>query len=358
MAQKDYYKILGVDKKATKDEIKKKYRKLSLQYHPDRNPGNKEAEEKFKEVAEAYHVLSDDKMRQQYDMFGTVDGNFDNAGFNPFDIFNTFEKHFHDDFFGFDENTKTSYKGDDKALRIGVTLEEVYNNSTKVISYSINKACPDCDGSGSKTKEKSTCPHCNGTGRIVQSYRQNQFSVFQQITTCPHCHGTGTIISNPCTKCHGTGLINSLEQFEVVVPTIDKVIAQQYRKSGYGHACLNGLGENGDLYFSYNLKNTGDYKIDPSNILNIITEVEIPLVDCLLGTKTKITLPDKTSETITIKECTPHDKIYRIPQKGLKHSNGQRGDVLVKIKYKIPTKLSSEEKKMLEKIKMFNNFKK
>ena len=224
MAQKkDYYEILGVDKNVSDEDLKRSYKKLALKYHPDRNPNNKEAEAKFKEINEAYSVLSDSQKRHQYDTFGTVD-NMGDMDMNPDDIFAKFMKMHHGFGFGFDDEPQERiFKGRDKILKINVTLKEVYNNVTKDITYTVNRKCPKCNGSGSKTGKVEECPHCHGTGQI---HNRQQFGNFMtdNITSCPYCGGVGKVVKDKCSHCDGTGVIETKETLTVKVPSIYEVL--------------------------------------------------------------------------------------------------------------------------------------
>lgn len=352
MAQnKDYYSILGVSKDATDAEIKKAYRKLSLQYHPDRNPGNKEAEEKFKEVAEAYSVLSDGQKRQQYDTFGSVDDNGFNMNMNPDDIFAQFMKMHHDFGFGFtDEPQERVYRGNDKILKVNVTFSEIYNNISKNITYTVQRPCSECGGTGSKDGKVEDCPHCHGTGQIRQRQQFGIGIISESITTCPYCGGTGKTIKNPCKKCNGSGLVETKESLTISVPTIDKIFNQSFIHKGGGHSCANGMGANGDLRFTFNVVSDGEYDIDKGNILNIIKNVNVSVIDCLLGSNIKVTLLDNKTYNITLSECTPNGKLYKINGKGFKVGM-HKGDLYVRINQVMPSKLTNEQRKILNKLK-------
>lgn len=355
MAQnKDYYKILGVDKSASEQEIKKKFRKLSLQYHPDKNPGNEEAEEKFKEINEAYQVLSNSKKRQEYDTFGTVGGNFGNMDMDD-DIFKSFFRRH--GFGGFDEQPKQRvFKGFDKNLKINVTLKEIYNNIQKTVSYTVKRSCTKCNGSGSKSGKIEECPHCHGTGRIRE---RKQFGVgmfSETIMDCGYCNGTGKVVIDACPHCNGSGLVDSTETLTITVPTIDKVLMQNYTHRGGGHSCQNGLGVNGDLNFSFSITPDKDYEIDKNNVIDIIKTVEVSVIDCLLGTTINIKHLDDTTYNVNIRECTKDGHLYKIQGKGFKCGNMQ-GDLYIKVKMTMPSSLTEEDKKNLNKLKKSKTFK-
>ena len=362
MAQnKDYYKILGVDKNADEKQIKSAYRKLALRFHPDKNPGNKEAEEKFKDISEAYRILSDKDLRQRYDMFGTVDENFSGNGMNAEDIFKEFFRHSGFNPFGgsfdFDEQPQQKVvSGSDKILHINVTLSEIYNNVEKNVKYTVNRPCKKCGGSGSKNGATATCPHCHGTGQM--HIRQNhQFGFMEQIVTCPHCHGTGVSVQNPCTDCKGTGLHLEEETLSIKVPTIDKVLQQVYNKSGCGNSAPNNLGINGNLRFTYKVKEEDNFQIDKENGLNIITSVNVSIINCLLGCETKVKHLDGKEYVLNIPQCTKDGKIFRIKNKGFRHSNGYVGDLLIKVNMIMPKALTEDDKKILKKLQKSKSFK-
>lgn len=351
MAQnKDYYEILGVDRNVSDEELKRSYKKLALKYHPDRNPNNKEAETKFKEINEAYSVLSDPKKRQQYDTYGTIDDDFGGMNMNAEDIFAQFMK-MHNNFgFGFDDEPRQRvYKGQDKILKVNITLKEIYNNATKDIVYTVNRPCEKCNGSGSKTGRIEECAHCHGTGQIHN--RQQFGNMFtDNITTCPYCGGIGKIVKDKCPKCNGTGLVETKETFTIKVPSIYDVLQQSYMHRGGGHACENGLGINGDLRFTFNLVNDDEYEIDTNNVLNIVKKAKVPLIDCLLGTSLTISHFDGKTYNITLSECTPNGKTYRLQGKGFKVGR-YVGDLYIKIEHVMPNGLTNEQRKILNKLK-------
>lgn len=353
---KDYYKILGVDKSATKDELKKAYRKLSLQYHPDRNPNNKEAEEKFKEISEAYNILSNDELRNRYDTYGTVDVN--SSSFDADAIFREFFKNsgfgsMFDEEFGSSDNVV--YVGTNKNLSINVTMEDVYNNVEKTITYKVERPCEKCNGSGSLNGKTMVCPHCNGTGQI-RHVETHGFIHMQNITTCPYCNGSGNIITNPCKECGGTGLKIKDEKLTIQVPYIDKVLQQRYRKQGGGNSCPRNNGRNGDLFWTYKLTENEKFKLDKANPLNIITEIDVNVVDCILGTEVTIKHLDNKEYKINVKPCSKQGETYILYGKGFVTSIGNRGNLIVKLNIKMPEKINKEEKKLLERLKNSSNF--
>lgn len=356
MAQnKDYYEILGVDRNVSDEELKRSYKKLALKYHPDRNPNNKEAEAKFKLINEAYSILSDPQKRQRYDTYGTID-DVGGVNMNPDDIFAQFMKMHRGFGFGFDDEPQERvFKGRDKVLKVNVTLKEVYNNATKDITYSVNRKCTKCNGSGSKSGKIEECPHCHGTGQI---HNRQQFGhmITDNITSCPYCNGLGKVVKDKCHHCNGSGVVESKDTFKITVPNIYDVIQQSFIHKGGGHACENGLGINGDLRFTFNLVNDEEYEIDTNNVLNIVKKVKVPLIDCLLGTSLSVSHLDGKTYNITLSECTPNGKTYRLQGKGFKVGR-YVGDLYIKIEQIMPNTLSEEDKKILNKLKKSKTFK-
>lgn len=359
MAQnKDYYAILGVDKNATDKQLKSAYRKLSLKFHPDRNPNNKEAEEKFKEISEAYRVLSDKDLRQRYDTYGTVDDSFGGTNINPEDFFASFMKMHHGFGFGFDDDDEPQqhvYKGRDKILKVNISLSEIYNGVTKNITYSVNRKCTKCNGSGSKTGKIEECPHCHGTGQI---HNRQQFGhiITDNITTCHHCGGLGKTIKDKCPNCNGSGVVETKETLTIKIPSIYDVLQQSFIHKGGGHTCENGLGINGDLRFTFNIVNDNEYEIDKNNVLNIIKTVKVPLIDCLLGTTLSFQYLDGKTYDINILECTPNGKTYKKPGMGFKVGK-YTGDLYIKIEHVMPMMLTEDDRKTLNKLKKSKTFK-
>lgn len=354
MANKNYYEILGVDRGVSDADLKKAFRKLSMKYHPDKNPGNKEAEEKFKEINEAYHILSDKDLRNRYDTYGTIDANgFDGMDINMNDIFSSFFKRR-----GFSDFDSGAYqkvkKGQDKGLNISVTLSEIYNNVTKTVQYTVNRPCKECNGTGSKDGKKKTCPHCNGMGQI-RIRQQHGMAIMEQISTCPHCKGRGIVIENPCSKCGGSGLESVKTQMTVKVPHIDLILGREYVDAGNGHSPMYNEGINGDLRYQFTITNEGNFSIDNAYPLNIIYEMEVPYVDCLLGSTVEVKHLDGKVIKMTIPECTKDGSLLKMKGLGFKCSDNRMvGDLIVKVKMVLPNKLSGEEKKLLSKIKKSN----
>lgn len=361
MTKRDFYEVLGVSRNATADEIKKAYRQMALKYHPDRNPGKKEAEEKFKEAAEAYEVLSDPEKRRRYDQFGHE--GMRGTNYREFtdinDIFSTFSDIFGGGFGGsiFDEvfgggprsRRRTEHHqgvpGSDLKAKLSLTLEEIAQGVEKKIKVRRYKKCDTCRGSGAKAgSDIGTCPQCNGTGELRQVSR-SMFGQFVNITTCPTCGGEGRVVRNPCSVCHGEGRVQGETMIKVNVPP--GVSEGNYIPlKGQGHAGKRG-GPPGDLivfieeqqhqYFTRN----GD---------DIIYDLHISFPMATLGGETEIpTLTGKAK--LTINAGTSAGRMLRMREKGIPHLNGYgRGDQIVRINIWVPTKLNARERELLNQL--------
>lgn len=368
MAKRDYYEVLGVSKSSTADDIKKAYRKLAVKYHPDKNPDNKEAEEKFKEAAEAYEVLSNADKKARYDQFGHAGmggaagggyGGGYGGGMNMNDIFEQFGDIFGGAFggggFGGGSSRgrgRTVNRGSNIRIKVKLTLEEVLNGVTKKIKVNKYILCDTCHGSGGKNGSKgTTCQTCKGSGQVAQV--TNTFlGRMQTITTCPTCNGEGQTIVDKCTSCHGDGVVRGEEVIDVKLPAgLEE--GMQLSLSGKGNmGARNGVA--GDLLIVIEEEEHEHFKRDGQNI---IYPLYLNFIDAALGTSIEIpTLEGKAK--IKIEAGTQSGKILRLKSKGLPSTNAYgRGDLLVDVNVWTPKKLSSDEKKLLEKLRSSENFK-
>jgi molecular chaperone DnaJ len=351
MSKRDYYEILGISKGSSSEEIKKAYRKLAMQYHPDRNPGNKEAEAKFKEATEAYEVLKDEDKRSAYDRYGhqaqghgqsSQGQGFDGFDFN--DIFGNFT-----DIFGEmggkrqSKKKSASEQGSDIRYNLEISLEEAFKGTTEKISFNIACACESCNSTGSSDGSKTQdCQTCHGSGRIRA---QQGFFIVER--TCTVCNGSGQVIKNPCKKCNGQGRVNKERSLSVKIPAgVEE--GNKIRLSGEGEAGVRG-GQAGDLYVYISIrkhefftrKNEDIYFEIPLRFTTAALggAIEIPTID---GSKAKLQIPAGAQN---------HDQ-FRLKSKGMSilNSGGRRGDMYVKINIETPVKLSSDERELLEKL--------
>lgn len=340
MGKRDYYEILGVGRNASENDIRKAYRRLAMQYHPDRTQGDKESEEKFKELSEAYAVLTDPEKRVSYDQFGHagVGAGFGDFGFGSFgDIFgDIFE-----DFFGGATARRRPHarRGDDIAYNFDITLEEAYEGFDREISIPRMEPCEDCDGTGvAAGTTRTTCPVCRGAGRLRQT--QGFFSITR---ACHRCGGMGTIVENPCKRCKGEGRMRTQKRLRVTVPPgVDSSSRLRYR--GEGEAGARG-GANGDLYIIINILKHDFFERDGSNLL---CDVPISFPQATLGTQLEIpTLDGKV--TLKIPPGTQTHKVFRIKNKGMPNLRGHgKGDLFVRAIVETPTKLNERQKELLE----------
>ena len=365
MTKRDYYEILGVGRTATKEELKKAYRKLAMQYHPDRNPDNKEAEEKFKEAAEAYEILSNDEKRSNYDRFGHngVKGGFGSSGFTDInDIFSHFSDIFggssiFDDFFGggsqrtHRRRTKGT-PGSDLRVNLKLTLEEIATGTTKKIKIKKYVMCDVCNGSGAEGGTSlKTCPSCNGTGEIKQVSR-SIFGQFVNITTCHNCHGEGTVIDSPCRKCHGEGRV--MEEALITIDVPAGVHEGSYMTlRGQGNAGKRG-GEPGSIIVVFEELQHEYFTREEDDI---IYNLFITYPQAVLGSEVEV--PTLTGKAILkIDAGTQPGKFLKMKGKGIKHLNAHgTGDEIVKINVAVPRKVNSKEKELLKQLSELHNIK-
>lgn len=346
MANKDYYDILGISKGASDDEIKKAYRKLAMKYHPDRNPDNKEAEEKFKDINEAYQVLSDPQKKSQYDQFGTTDfnGGFGGSGGFDFSGMGGFEDIF-DSFFGggFSSRRRNGpERGADLEYTLNLTFEEAVFGVEKEISISKNENCDNCNGTGSKPGSNTkTCDKCGGTGQ-VRYQRNTPLGSFVSTSTCDKCNGTGKIITDPCSHCHGKGTVRKNKKVKIKIPAgVDTGNVLPLR--GQGEPGKNG-GPTGDLYINIRVSS---HKLFNRKGFDIYIEEHISFGKAALGTELKVPTIDGDVK-YKVPAGTQSGTVFRLRGKGVPRVNGHgRGDEYVKIIVDIPKSLNEKQNEAL-----------
>ncbi len=369
MAEKrDYYDVLGVAKSSNADEIKKAYRKAAIKYHPDKNPDDKAAEEKFKEAAEAYDVLSDDQKRARYDQFGHAGmsgsagggggyGGFSGGGFSMDDIFSQFGDIFGGQFSGggsrggYSRGGQRVNRGTDIRVKVRLTLQEVSEGVTKKLKITKMIACDKCGGTGAKTSTSyTTCHTCNGSGYVMR-VENSFFGRIQTQGVCPTCNGTGKIITEKCDKCSGNGAIRGEEVIEVKIPA-GVAEGMALNVSGKGNAATHG-GINGDLQVIIEEENHPELIRDGNDLIH---NLNITVTMALLGGTVEIPTIDGRAK-IKIAAGTHAGKVLRLNGKGLPDVNGYgRGDILVVVDITIPSSLNSEEKRLVEKLNAMPSF--
>ena len=366
MAKRDYYEVLGVSKGASADEIKKAYRKIALKYHPDKNPGDKEAEEKFKEAAEAYSVLKDPEKKAQYDQFGHAGmnggaGGFSGAGMDMDDIFSMFGdifggRGFSGGFGGFGGfgggggQQQQRYRGSDLRVKVKLNLNEISEGVNKKFKLKKSITCPHCGGSGAENGAVETCPDCHGTGRVIRT-QQSFFGMMRSEVACPRCNGEGKIIKTKCPHCNGEGIIAGEEVVEANIPAgVQEGMALTMR--GKGNAGRrNGIP--GDLQIIIE-EEEHPTLVRQNNDLIFSLLLDIPTA-ALGGTVEVPTIDGKAK--VTIEPGTQPGKTMRLRGKGLPVINrSERGDIIINISVYIPETLSKDEKKCIEKFKESENF--
>ena len=363
MAKRDYYEVLGVGKTASDDEIKKAYRKIAIKYHPDRNPDNQEAEEKFKEAAEAYDVLRDPQKRQQYDQFGFdgPQGGFGGfgggAGMNMDDIFSMFGDIFggHTGGFGFGGGNATrQYQGGDLRVRVKLNLQEIATGVTKKFKIHKDITCEACHGTGCEGgAQPETCTTCHGSGVTLKTVR-SMFGMMQTQVPCPTCNGEGTIIKNKCKECHGDGVVKGDEVVEINIPAgVEEGMCVTVR--GKGNAGKHN-GVNGDIQVIISEEKSDTFERSGQDLYyNLVLD----FATATLGGEVEVPTIDGTTK-IKIEPGTQPGKQIRLRGKGLPAVQGYgygKGDIIVNVTVFVPTTLSKEEKQLVTKFKECENFK-
>jgi molecular chaperone DnaJ len=361
MGKRDYYEVLGVSKEATKDEIKKAYRKQALKYHPDKNPGDKKSEENFKEAAEAYEVLSNDEKKARYDRFGHAGmgnngGGFSGQGMTMDDIFSSFGDIFGDAFGGFGgfggaRRGRRVNKGSNLRVKVKLTLQEIAAGTEKKIKVNKYDTCDSCGGTGAASASGlSTCTTCHGSGHVTR-LTNTLLGQMQTTSVCPSCGGEGKTITKKCTTCYGEGVVQKEEIIKINIPAgVGK--GMQMTVEGKGNAPRRG-GVNGDLLVVIDEEEHPDL-IREGN--DLIYNLFISLPDAVLGTHVEVPTVDNNVK-IKIEPGTQPGKILRLRGKGLPEVNGYgRGDLLVNVNVWIPKKINKDESKIFEKFKDSDSF--
>lgn len=371
MSKRDFYEILGVSKSASADEIKKAYRKVAMQYHPDRNPGDKAAEDKFKEAAEAYEILSDADKKAKYDRYGHAafgpgtggGGHYGGgAGMNMDDIFSQFGDIFGEDMFGsfFGGGSRQrggggrarGTRGSNLRIKLKLNYEEIAKGVTKNVKVKKHVVCTTCAGSGAKDKSSiQTCSTCGGSGQ-VRKVTSTFLGQMQTVSTCPTCNGEGTSITAKCGSCKGEGRVYGEETISIDIPAGVQE-GMQLSMSGKGNAGERG-GAPGDLIIQIEEESHEELHRDG---LNVAYDLYISFPDAVFGTQVEVPTIDGRAK-IKIPAGTQSGKIFRLKGKGFPEVQGyQRGDQLINVNVWTPQSLSAEEKQALEKFNSSGNFK-
>jgi molecular chaperone DnaJ len=349
LKKRDYYEVLEIGRQASEAEIKKAYRQLAMKYHPDRNPGDKNAEERFKEAAEAYAVLADPEKRARYDRFGHagVRGAEGFGGFNP-EVFSDFEDILGSffgfsfgDLFGGQRRQRTGRRrGADLRFDLEIDFLEAARGCEKEITVPRLESCPDCHGSGARGGARATCENCHGQGQVV--HRQGFFSLAR---TCDRCGGLGTVVHDPCPTCHGEGRRRETRRLSVKVPAgVDN--DNRLRIPGEGEGGVEG-GRHGDLYVVLHVKDHPLFRRDGPNL---VVELPITLPQAALGAEVQVPTLEGSS-SLTVPAGTQHGAVFCLRGKGLaRPSGGPRGDLYVTASLSVPTRLGRRQRELYEKL--------
>jgi molecular chaperone DnaJ len=347
---KDYYNVLGVDRNASDDEIKKAYRKMAMKYHPDKNPDNPEAESKFKEAAEAYDILSSPDKKSNYDRYGSATG-----GGNPFgggfgnmeDIFSNFG-----DIFGnafnqrYNGGQRPQSKGSNLRIKVTLNIDEILKGTSKKLKYKRQDKCTTCSGKGGT--DVRNCIPCNGTGQRTV-LQQTPFGQIRQVTTCPDCAGSGQQVHSKCNDCKGDGTVIREQTVDVEIPA-GVSNGMQLSMTGFGNYVRNG--QAGDLHIVIEEERDFSFKRENNNI---IVEKTISVIDAIIGANVKVNTPHGEM-TVAIEPGTEHGKVIRMSGKGIPDIQYGMGDLYIKISVKIPKNIELDEKLALEKLRKSKNF--
>ncbi len=362
MGKRDYYEVLGVSKEATKEEIKKAYRQQALKYHPDKNPGDKKSEEKFKEAAEAYEILSNDEKKARYDRYGhagvgSAASDFGGHNMTMDDIFSSFGDIFGDAFAGFGgfggggRRTKRVNKGTNLRVKVKLTLQEIATGTEKKLKVTKYDTCESCNGTGAADSSSlSTCQTCHGSGHVIR-VTNTMLGQMQTTSVCPSCGGEGKTITKKCPSCYGEGIVQKEEIIKIKIPA-GVAKGMQMTVGGKGNAPRRG-GINGDLLVVFDEEEHPDL-IREGNDLIYNLFVSVP--DAILGTHVEVPTVDNNVK-IKIEPGTQPGKILRLRGKGLPEVNGYgRGDLLVNVNVWIPKNMSKDELKTFEKFRESGSF--
>ncbi len=365
MSKRDYYEILDVQKNASADEIKKAYRKKAIQYHPDKNPGDKAAEEKFKEAAEAYEVLSNPEKKQRYDQYGHAgvggaSGGFGGGGMSMDDIFSHFGDIFSGGFGGFSgfggfggstRGGQRVNKGSNLRVKVKLNLQEIANGAEKKIKVKKMASCSHCNGTGAESGSGfSTCNTCRGTGHVTR-ISNTILGQMQTSSPCPTCNGEGRIITNKCQHCAGEGIVKQDDIITINIPAgVEE--GMQLSVSGRGNAARRG-GINGDLLILIEEERHPELMRDGNNL---VYNIYLSIPDAILGTPVEVPTVDGKVK-VKIDPGTQPGKVLRLKGKGLPDVNGySKGDLLVRVDLFVPKEISKEDRKVIEKLKESASF--